>query len=85
MITIQTLMTFSEMRELSQIPHKTFVNIEPILTKEFGNVTVSDFVTIAGTNIFDSNFADLLFSELYIRFLDYKKTYGIPDTAKTKS
>lgn len=71
MTTVQTLMTFSEMKELSQIPFKKFQEIEPILAKEFSQLTVNDFYMLGQTPIFDLAFVDLLFSELYKRYLDH--------------
>ena len=73
MITIQTLMTFSEMRELSKMSHRKYEEIEPILQKEFSHLTVNDFYILCETPIFDLSFTDLLFSEMYIRYMKHKE------------
>jgi hypothetical protein len=71
MITVLSLMSFSETKEMSQMPFVKFQVIEPILQKEFSTLTVNDFYLLSETPIFDLNFVDLLFSELYKRYLDH--------------
>lgn len=73
MVTIQCLMTVSECRELSQMAYVKFQEIEPILKKDFADVTVKEIHVIAQTSIFDLNFTDLLFAELLKRYNDHER------------
>lgn len=69
MKTVQNLMKFSELRELSKIPYIKFQEIEHIMTKPFLELTVGDFEMLCATSIFDASFVTILFNELYERYL----------------
>lgn len=72
MASIESLMSFSELNELSKIPYKRYQDLAPIISKPFTEVTVKEIMVLAGTSIFDHNFTDLLFQDLHKRWLDQK-------------
>jgi hypothetical protein len=70
--TFMSMLTFSELRELSKIPFIKYKSIETILNKDFGDVTICDLFVISQTSIFDHNFVELLFTDLYKRYSETK-------------
>ena len=72
MKTIISLMKLSELREYGQLRHMEYEKIKRIIEKPFIYVTILEVSELARTDIFDSNFTDVLFSDLWIRYTNEK-------------
>jgi hypothetical protein len=68
MKTIQSFMTFSEMREYGHLRHADYERIKKIVEKPFIYVTTGDLHELSKTDIFGLSFTDLLFTELWKRY-----------------
>lgn len=68
MKTILSLMSFSEMLEHVKLKHTEYEKIKRIIEKPFIYVNVVELSELAKTDIFDSNFTDILFNDLWMRY-----------------
>lgn len=69
MKTIKALLTPDELAELSHLPAAKYNEANKIIDKPFLDVTVREINELARLHVFSANFTDLLFSDLYTRFI----------------
>lgn len=64
MITLYSLLTIPEQREVAHVKAESFA----VFQKDFSEITVAELVMINQTAVFDWPYTDLLFSDLYKRY-----------------
>lgn len=69
MKTIKALLTPDELAEMAHLPAAKYQSIQNVIDKPFLDVTVRELNELARLHIFSANFTDLLFSDLYNRFI----------------